>query len=141
MGFFIETLDSKLFQKLSKGITGISKINELIGEELAGLDENWTAAACYLCAIDIATNKKRKELGLIKDEKTEGRKSFYERFDELVKVLETNKTEINQVTKQLPKHFWQIRTEVVHYGYSPNQEELDLITKWSKNIINAINIK
>lgn len=136
--FFIETLDSKIFRQLSKGITGISKINELVGEGLLGLGENWAAAACYLCAMDIAVNEKRKELGLIGNEKSEKRKPFDLRFGELLSKLETERTEISKVIEQLPKHFWKIRTDVVHYGYSPNQEELDLICKWSRRIINTI---
>lgn len=132
-------IEMNLTKGFSKGIIGLSKINELIGEKLAGLDENWTIAACYLCAIDIAVNKKRKELGLTTDEKTERGKSFDTKFDELIKKLETNK-EINKVTKQLPKSFWKIRIDVVHYGYSPNQDELELIIKWSKNIINLIDL-
>lgn len=139
--FLIETLDSKILRQFSAEITGISKITELVGEKVAGLDESWAAATCYLCAMDIAINKKRKELGLIENEKSDKGRPFDEKFDELLGVLDIREAEINRVVKQLPKDFWRIRTDVVHHGYLPTQEELDLICNWSKRIINTIHVR
>jgi len=40
--------------------------------------------------------------------------------------------------KELPKLFWDIRHKVIHEGYSPNDEELDLITKYSMRIFKLL---
>ena len=114
-------------------ITGLSKIAELVGEQPGGLDENWATASCYLSAMEIVTNKKRKELEL-KDDK----KKFNEKFKELLKKLEEQGTKISEVERQLQTTFWNIRHKVIHAGYSPTQEELELITNWSKKIIDLI---
>jgi len=119
-------------------ITPFAKIMEFTSEKLLGLDETWAAAACHLSAFDILVNKKRKELGIAKKPEDEKKLDFYTKFDALVKELESNSGELSKITKQMPKLFWPIRVDVIHYGYVPSAEELDLIINWSKSIMKVI---
>ncbi len=132
----IATLDRRIFKRLQMGVTGLSRIGELVSEKLAGLDENWVAANTYLSAMEIMVNKKLAELGI----KKEGL-AFDKRFEELLKALETKGGKISEAEKRLTPVFWAIRNKVVHQGYSPNQKELDLVTDWVKSIIRSLDIK
>lgn len=136
----INVFDSFVPSELNK-ISALSRIRELIGSNILKLDENWAIATCYLSAIDIVINNKRKEFGLIQDGNIEKKKNFDQRFDELIKAMDSDNIQISKVIKQLPKSFWKIRTDVIHYGYSPSFEELEIILEGSKNIINELSTK
>lgn len=123
---------------VNQSISPLAKILEFIEKKPLGLDEKWVAAACYLSAFDIMLNKKREHLKISKKPEDEKKISFYDKFDEVVKILESKNGEQSKLVKQLPKVFWQIRVDVIHYGYVPTQEELDLIIKWSNNIMKVI---
>jgi len=123
---------------LNQAISPFAKILEFIAEKPLGLDEKWVAAVCYLSAFDILVNRKRKELGIAKKPEDEKKLDFYTRFDALVKELESRSGELSKIVKQMPKLFWPIRVDVIHYGYVPSQEELDLILNWSQNIMKVI---
>jgi hypothetical protein len=121
-----------------QAIGPFGKILEFIATKPLGLDEKWVAAACHLSAFDIMINKKREKLKIAKKPDDEKKIDFYTKFDEVVKVLESKKGELSKIVTQLPKVFWQIRVDVIHYGYVPTQEELDLIVKWSNEIMKVI---
>lgn len=123
---------------LDLAISPYAKILEFVATKPMGLDEKWTAAACYLSAFDIMINKTRETLKIAKKPEEEKKLDFYTKFDEVVKVLEAKKGELSKIVKQFPKVFWQIRVDVIHYGYVPSHEELDLIINWSKNIMKII---
>ncbi len=114
------------------------KIKEFISNKKINLNENWVVATCYLSAIDVVVNRKRLGFGLIKNEKKEPRLPFDTRYDELIEYLKSKNIKISKVITVLPKAFWKIRTNVIHYGESPTQEELELIINWSKKIIDTL---
>jgi len=130
--------DSKVFAPLGNPTDSVSKIAMFVARKQFGLDDKWALAACYLSAIDIVVNKKRGELGLVKYPEKDGSISFNDRFDQLVKAIESKHGELNTINKQLPKSFWKIRTDVIHYGYAPSQDELNLIVDWSQKIIDSL---
>ena len=126
---FIDLLDSEILAKVSSPLVGFYSLAELVGNKPFGLDERWLVANSYLSAMEIAVNKKRKELQIT------GKADFVEKFNQLVKALEQKGTEVRSLEKQLPSAFWKIRNEVVHEGYSPDEEELTLIVDWVKKIL------
>lgn len=139
IGCTIEVNHFETYMLASDQVIGpFGKILEFIATKPLGLDEKWVAAACYLSAFDIMINKKREKLKIAKKPDDEKKIDFYTKFDEVVKVLESKKGELSKIVTQLPKVFWQIRVDVIHYGYVPTQEELDLIVKWSNEIIRVI---
>jgi hypothetical protein len=133
--------DSKIFAPLGNPTDSMSKIAIFVSRKQFGLDDKWALAACYLSAIDIVVNKKREELGLIKDPEKDRTVSFNDRFDKLIEAIESKHGELKTINKQLPKSFWKIRTDVIHYGYAPNQDELNLIVDWSQKIIDSLAVE
>jgi len=99
----------------------------------AGLDENWAAANCYLSAMEIVVNKKLREEGI----ETEAR-DFANKFKDLLRALENRGVRVSGLEKELPPLFWRLRHEVVHAGYSPTQEDLDLVILWVKKVIRLV---
>jgi len=128
--YYIDFSITALSDSLSLPLTGMAQLQELISIKSLGLDENWLVSICYLSAMEIIVNKKQKELN-IKVEKD----SFEARFKALLKNLESKGIKISELEKELPPTFWKIRNQVVHEGYSPTQDELDLIIPWVKKII------
>lgn len=122
----------------NEAINPFSKIMQFISTKPMGLDEKWLAAACHLSAFDIMINKKREQLKIAKTPEDEKKIDFYKKFDEVIQKLESKKGEMSKIVTQLPKVFWQIRVQVIHYGYVPSQEELDLIINWSNGIMKVI---
>lgn len=131
---FLTVLNQEIFSRLSQSLSTFSQLGELVGTRPMGLDDNWLVANSYLSAMEIVVNKKRKELGLEKEEK----KDFGERLRELFITLEEKGERISELGKQLPQAFWKIRNQVVHKGYSPDQEELELVVSWVKRIISLV---
>jgi len=132
--FSLDSFITTLSDKLSLPLTGMAQLQELISI-MPGLNENWLVSICYLSAMEVTVNKKQKELGIKIEETEVGEKDFAARFRALLKNLESKGIKISELEKELPQAFWNIRHKVVHAGYSPTQEELDLITNWVKKII------
>ena len=128
----LDSFVTVLSDSLSLPLTGISRIAELISMKPVGLDENWATAICYLSAMEIVVNKKRQELQL-KNEK----KDFAEKFRELLKASENKGIKMSELEKELPQAFWRIRHKVVHAGYCPTRDELELIIDWVKKVIKS----
>jgi len=129
------TLDSflvALSDSLSLPLTGLSRITELIALKPVGLDENWAVAICYLSTMEIVVNKKREELQLENE-----KKDFAEKFGELLKASEKRGIKMGELEKELPQAFWRIRHKVVHAGYCPTREELELIIDWVQKVIKS----
>jgi len=131
--FSLDSFITNLTDALSLSLTGIAQIGELVSTKPAGLDENWAVANCYLSAMEIVINRKLKE----EEVKTE-EKDFASKFRALLKVLENKGVKVSELEKELPSAFWKLRHQVVHAGYSPTQEELDLIITWVKKVIKSI---
>lgn len=128
--FALESFVVTISDALSLPLTGIVQIAELVSTGLMGLDENWATANCYLGAMEISVNRKLNELGIQTEEK-----EFSVRFRELLKVLEDKGTSVSELEKELPHAFWKLRHRVVHSGYSPTRDELELIVAWVKKVI------
>ena len=131
--FSLDSFITELTDRLSLQLTGIAQIGELISTKPFGLDENWAVANCYLSAMEIAVNRKLKEEDIETEEK-----DFANKFRDLLKVLENKGVKVSELEKELPQAFWKLRNRVVHAGYSPTQDELDLIIKWVKKIMTLV---
>lgn len=110
-------------------------MGELVGAKPAGLDENWLVANSYLSAMEIVVNKARSRLNL--DVSTD-RKDFIDRFKELAAALEARGILLSSLERQLPGPFWRIRNDVIHGGYSPDEQELELLVTWAKRLVTAV---
>jgi len=131
--FSLDSFITNLTDALSLPLTGIAQIGELISTKLMGLDENWAVANCYLSAMEIVVNKKLKEES-IETEKGD----FASKFSALLKVLGNKGIKVSELEKELPSAFWKLRHQVVHAGYSPTQDDLDLIITWVKKVIRSV---
>ena len=132
LSFSLDSFLTALSDSLSLPLTGISRIAELIAMKPVGLDENWATAICYLSTMEIVVNKKRHELQLENE-----KKDFAEKFGELLKASENRGIKMSELEKELPQAFWRIRHKVVHAGYCPKRDELELIIGWVKKIIKS----
>ena len=112
----------------------LGRLKPLIAE--LSLDESWMTAIVYLQSLEIAVNKLIKELGVQVDD----RAPFKTKFKTLIEWLsEKNKIrELAILEKRLPEIFWDLRNKVVHAGYSPKEDELNTITKWTTKIIEKL---
>ncbi|TDA41939.1 MAG: hypothetical protein DSO07_01920 [Thermoproteota archaeon] len=119
-----------LTDALSLTLTGIAQIEELISNKFIGLSERWAVAICYLSAMEIIVNRKLQKEGI----KMDG-KDFADKYKALLRILENKGVKVSKLEKELPSAFWKLRNQVVHAGYNPTPEELDLITTWVKKII------
>lgn len=132
---WLTVLDKEIFAPQSKALGAYTRLGELIGAKPAGLDENWLVANSYLGAMEIVVNKARSVLNL--DVKTD-RKDFTDRFKELTVALEAKGVSLSSLERQLPGPFWRIRNDVIHGGYSPDEQELELVVTWVKRLVTAI---
>ena len=130
MIFSLDSFVTNLSDKLLLPLTGIAQIGELVSTKPFGLDENWAVANCYLSAMEIAINKRLKEEGIKSDEK-----EFTNKFKTILNVLENKGVKISELEKEFPSAFWKLRNQVIHAGYTPTEEELDLIITWVKKIL------
>lgn len=128
----LDSFFTALSDSLSLPQTGISRIAELVAMKPVGLDENWATAICYLSSMEIVVNKKRQELQLGNE-----KKDFVEKFRELLKASENRGIKLSELEKELPQAFWKIRHKVVHAGYCPKRDELELIIDWVKKVIKS----
>jgi len=129
---FLTILYHQILAPFSLSLTGLPQIAELISMK-PELTENWATANCYLSAMEIIVNKKRKELGLKEEEK-----EFNEKFKDLLNILQEKGLKVSELEKQLPSTFWKVRHKVIHAGYSPTTDELELIVTWTKKIITLL---
>jgi len=53
----------------------------------------------------------------------------------LLANLKDKGIEVSELEKQLPKVLWDIRNKVVHEGYSPSFEELEIITSYIEKFL------
>lgn len=122
---YVESLEVELARIEEKlGIKhGLSQIAEVI-TSFPYFTQEWAVAMCYLSAMEITLNKKLPELGLTMNG------AFKERYEKGLQELKKKKVEVSMLEKQLPKLFWDMRNRVVHQGYAPNKDELDLMTKY-----------
>jgi hypothetical protein len=132
---WLTVLDKEIFVPQSKALGAYSRLGELIGAKLAGLNENWLVANSYLSAMEIAVNKVSSQLSL---DVGPDKKDFAQKFKELATVLETKGISLSSLERQLPGSFWRIRNEVVHGGYSPDEQELELVVTWVKRLVNSL---
>jgi len=128
--------------------SGIIKISEFLSA-FPQFTENWSIAVCYLTAMEIVVKNKLKELGLMptgefkkdavenkpKEQEQEPTRGFKKHYEDLLKYLKNKGIEVSELEKQLPKTFWDIRNKVVHEGYSPSFEELEIITKYIEKLL------
>ena len=128
--------------------SGIIKISEFLSA-FPQFTENWSIAVCYLTAMEIAVKNKLKELGLmptgecekdavknnLKEQEQKPTRGFKKYYEDLLKNLKGKGIDVSELEKQLPKIFWDIRNKVVHEGYSPSFEELEIITKYIEKLL------
>jgi len=96
-------------------------------------DSNWIVAVAYLTVMEIAVNRKLRELGI-----NVGSGDFKIRVDALLKELENRGLQLGELEKLLPPVFWRLRNEVVHGGYTPSDEELQIIIIAVSNLLEKI---
>ena len=123
----LEVSISKLERQLGLK-QGIVQISEFLSA-FPQFTENWSIAVCYLTAMEIAVKNKLKELGLMPTGE------FKKDYEKLLANLKEKGIEVSELEKQLPKIFWEIRNKVVHEGYSPSFEELEIITKYIEKLL------
>jgi len=123
----LEVSISKLERQLSLN-QGIAKISEFFST-FPQFTENWSIAVCYLTAMEIAVKNKLKELGLMPTGE------FKKDYEKLLANLKDKGIEVSELEKQLPKILWNIRNKVIHEGYSPSYEELEIITKYIEKLL------
>ena len=99
-----------------------------------GFDINWIIAVAHLTAMEIATNNALERLEINVDEKTGAntKEGFKSRVTTLLKELEKRGEQFGELEKLLPPTFWELRNKVVHGGYTPSEEELQIIA-WRVN--------
>jgi len=100
-------------------------------------DNNWIVAVAYLAAMEVAVNRKLKELGVSVKSK-DSKDHFNNRVDALLKELEKRGVQLGELEKLLPDDFWRLRNEVVHGGYTPSDEELQIIVTAVSNFLEKI---
>lgn len=133
---------AKLIEKLEIGLTtievksgirkyGLQKIVEFTST-FPVFTENWAVAACYLSALEIAVNKKLENLGLSLDA------GFKEKYGKLLEELKKKEIEVSELERKLPEIFWSIRHKVIHGGYAPSIEELELITTYIDRVLKTL---
>jgi len=114
---------------------GLKHLASLI--EKHKFDSNWIVAAAYLAAMEVAVNRKLKELGVSVKSK-DSKDHFNNRVDALLKELEKRGVQLGELEKLLPDDFWRLRNEVVHGGYTPSDEELQTIVTHVSNFLEKI---
>jgi len=122
----ITTLELKLNLK-----QGVSRLSEFL-TTFPQFTENWAVALCYLASMEIMVKNKLKELGLKVDE------GFRENYEKLLEKLKEEGIQVSELEKRLPKIFWEIRNRVVHEGYSPTSDELEMIIKYVEKLLTLL---
>jgi len=115
--------------------SGLKHLAPLI--EKYGFGSEWIVATAYLAAMEVAVNRKLKELGVSVKTK-DSKDHFNNRVDALLKELERRGVQLGELEKLLPDDFWRLRNEVVHGGYTPSYEELQTIVTHVSNFLEKI---
>lgn len=131
---FVENLETELTKIEAKSDIGKYGL-QMIAEFTATFPiftENWAIAACYLSALEIVVNKKLEDLGLSLDA------GFKEKYRKLLEELKNREIEVSELERKLPEIFWDIRHRVIHSGYPPSIDELDLITTYIGRVLKTL---
>lgn len=128
----VEGLEAELSKlELKLGLKyGISKISEFLAT-FPQFTDNWVVAVCYLSAMEIMVKNKLKELKL-------DIKEFKDNYEKLLQKLKERGLEISELERRLPTIFWDIRNKVIHEGYSPSSDELEVITKYIEKVLTLL---
>lgn len=126
-----------VFAAMLKGIehvldipSGLQYLIPLI--EKYGVSINWIVAITYLSKMEVVVNDALKRLGV----DVEG--GFKERVNALLKELEKRGVRFGELEKLLTSTFWDLRNKVVHGGYTPNDEELQIVISTVDNFLRKI---
>jgi len=102
------------------------------------LNEQWIIASLYLIAMDVMINKKREAYNLIQDKEQDAKTNFEQRLNSLIGEMKKCGKDISPITKKLPQGLWKIRTDVLHYGYLPTTDQLQIIINATKLVITEL---
>jgi len=139
-----DTISHLILEKYGEITSFLSSIEQVLGIpsglqylvsliEEYGFDSNWIVAVAYLAAMEIAVNKKLRELGI-----NVGSGNFRDRVNALLRELESCGVQLGELEESLLDDFWRLRNEVVHSGYTPNDEELQTIVTHVNNLLEKI---
>jgi len=106
-------------------------ISELISE-FPSFTESRAVAVVYLSAMEIAVKRALMVRGM------EVKERFEENVEKLIDALRSKDEEVKRLKELLPPVFWEIRNRVMHEGYSPSNEELEMIVKYVKRFMRKI---
>lgn len=114
----------------------------------AGFTENWAVAVVHLTAVEIAMNMRRQSLRrkgapvddfkviLVGGQRVSVPKKFHERLEETFHwMMVYEGVQVEGLLRILPEPFWKLRNRVVHSGYSPRDDELELVVTWSRKLV------
>jgi hypothetical protein len=113
---------------------GLAWISRLVAIDSLSLDERWATATCYLTALEIAVNRAVKSLGIDASEIEE----FHDKFSKVLVILGKKGRPVTGLSRMLPPAFWKLRNDVVHTGYSPTAQEMEIIIPWVREAIKAV---
>jgi len=65
------------------------------------------------------------------------KEKFEENVKKLTGALMSEDVEVKNL-RELPPAFWEIRNKIVHEGYSPRNEKLEIIVKYVKRFMERI---
>ena len=130
---------SILFGKISHvldidPIGGLGWILRLLKLPSLSLDENWAIATCYLAAMEITVNRVSKAEGLGDDPREE----FQDKFSRVLSILGKKGKHVTGLQRLLPQAFWKLRNDVIHAGYSPSAQEIEILLPWVTNTIKTL---
>lgn len=128
-----------MFEKLAMGINidpigGLGWVSRMLETNKLSLDERWAAATCYLTAMEIAVNRAVKQLKVADNPNDE----FGSRYNKVLEVMKERGKPLTGLKKQLPQAFWKLRNEVIHTGYSPTVQELEMVTHWVREMLHSL---
>ena len=135
---FLERINKLILKPVKKGITETYSIKEFILQNPLGLNMNWIISTCYLSAIEILTISKRQELGIVKNKKIEMNLPFNQKLDELLEEIEDRGKQLDKKMLGFQKMLRDYRTQVIHYGYIPNDKELGLIIEYANKTLSEL---
>lgn len=113
---------------------GLGWISRLVSTNRLFLDEKWATATCYLTALEIAVNRAAKASGISENEKEE----FQDKFSKVLSVLAKKGRPVTGLSRMLPSAFWKLRNDVVHSGYSPTAQEMQILIPWVRETIKTL---
>ncbi len=86
------------------------------------LNDKWACAACYLAALEISVSKACKQLNI------KG-KEFKEKLTKLTNHMKEEGTDIDNIEKEFTAKLYDFRNEILHGGYTPDDEGFNYILK------------